>query len=536
MTTTHDRDHAPAGGRPSPTRWRSPATSTTTGPTGSAASTSFATTTPQPPSPLTASTRPSFTACSPASATSGSSCCHCAPLTTHTTRSPCRHLCPRAPSRPSRWRGCPGLTLYRHDVRLWGREGGRHVDPVVRTKLFIPQLRRGLVARARLDDRLGDRLVGTERPRLTLVSAPPGFGKTTLLAGGSTRRRPGIQWLGVARGDRAAARLVLDLRVTALRTAVPGVGAGVLPLLAVGPARRSRPSSPPCSTSSARCRTSVDLVLDDYHLVDGPGGRGRHGVPARAPAPARAPGDQHPGRPRPAAGPAAGPRRAGRGPCRRPALHARRGDGVPQRRRRAGPGRRATSPPWRGAPRAGSPRSSWRRCRCRDGTTPPGSSPASPATTGTSSTTSSRRSWVASPTTVRRFLLETSILDRLSGPLCDAVTGGQRRQGRAGGAGPGEPVRRRRSTTAGTGTATTTCSPTCCAHTCWRSGPTRSPTCTAGRADWYDRAGSRCPRSATRSPPVTSSGAADLVELAIPACCAEPAGGHGPRLARRHPC
>ncbi len=51
------------------------------------------------------------------------------------------------------------------------------------------------------------------------------------------------------------------------------------------------------------------------------------------------------------------------------------------------------------------------------------SSPGSPATTGSSWTTSPTRSSTGSPPDVRRFLLETSILDRLTGPLCDAVTG-----------------------------------------------------------------------------------------------------------------
>ena len=48
---------------------------------------------------------------------------------------------------------------------------------------------------------------------------------------------------------------------------------------------------------------------------------------------------------------------------------------------------------------------------------------ASPATTASSSTTSSRRCSTASPTTSGRFLLETADPDRLTGPLCDAVTG-----------------------------------------------------------------------------------------------------------------
>ncbi len=51
------------------------------------------------------------------------------------------------------------------------------------------------------------------------------------------------------------------------------------------------------------------------------------------------------------------------------------------------------------------------------------SSPASRATTGTSSTTSSKRCWRSRPNGSARFLLRTCLLDRLNGPLCDAVTG-----------------------------------------------------------------------------------------------------------------
>ena len=57
--------------------------------------------------------------------------------------------------------------------------------PVLGTKLHPPRPRRRLVQRARLTDRL--RAEGGESPRLVLVAAPAGFGKTTLLA----------QWLAV---------------------------------------------------------------------------------------------------------------------------------------------------------------------------------------------------------------------------------------------------------------------------------------------------------------------------------------------------
>src|SRR5665647_2897387 len=101
--------------------------------------------------------------------------------------------------------------------------------PLLETKLHVPRGRRGLVARPRLIERLSR---GAESA-LTLVSAPAGFGKTTLLT----------EWLAGAPAEgRSAAWLSLDQRdndpavfwsylVAALQTASPGVGAGALSLL-----------------------------------------------------------------------------------------------------------------------------------------------------------------------------------------------------------------------------------------------------------------------------------------------------------------
>jgi len=50
--------------------------------------------------------------------------------------------------------------------------------PLLETKFYVPRSRRGLVPRPRLSQRL-DRAAAS---KLTLVSAPAGFGKTTLLA------------------------------------------------------------------------------------------------------------------------------------------------------------------------------------------------------------------------------------------------------------------------------------------------------------------------------------------------------------------
>ncbi len=137
--------------------------------------------------------------------------------------------------------------------------------PLLETKVRIPKRRRGGVARTQLSGRLNR---GAESA-LTLVSAPPGFGKTTLLA----------DWLATPTpGGRAAAWLSLDHRdndpavfwtyvVAALRTVVPGVGAGALSIL-------QSPHAPTEAILSSllndlgALEVDVLLVLDDYQVID----------------------------------------------------------------------------------------------------------------------------------------------------------------------------------------------------------------------------------------------------------------------------
>lgn len=93
--------------------------------------------------------------------------------------------------------------------------------PVLGTKLHLPSPRRRLVQRARLTDRL--RANGGAGPRLVLVAAPAGFGKTTLLAQwlattGTSQRR--VAWLALDTGDGDLRRFLTHL-VAAVRTAEP---------------------------------------------------------------------------------------------------------------------------------------------------------------------------------------------------------------------------------------------------------------------------------------------------------------------------
>ena len=90
--------------------------------------------------------------------------------------------------------------------------------PLVATKLSVPGPRRGAVVRPRLRELLGR---GAES-RLTLVSAPAGFGKTTALADAVQGRRS-VAWLSLDEGDSRPASFWISVR-TALQTVVPGVG------------------------------------------------------------------------------------------------------------------------------------------------------------------------------------------------------------------------------------------------------------------------------------------------------------------------
>jgi LuxR family maltose regulon positive regulatory protein len=141
--------------------------------------------------------------------------------------------------------------------------------PVLGTKLHPPRPRRRLVQRARLTDRL--RADGGEGPRLVLVAAPAGFGKTTLLAQwlaaaeGSERR---VAWLALDPGD-ADLRLFLTHLAAAIQTVEPEAGVDALALLEAG-------ATTPPDAVLVSLINDLDVLagptvvaLDDYHLIDG---------------------------------------------------------------------------------------------------------------------------------------------------------------------------------------------------------------------------------------------------------------------------
>ena len=139
---------------------------------------------------------------------------------------------------------------------------------LVATKVHVPAPRSGLIGRARLIDRLERGLAS----RLVLVSAPAGFGKTSLLT----------QWLATVAGHgHTVAWLALDQSdnrapvfwphlVAAVKTAVPGFGADLLPLLEASGSATEGVLAALVNELDA-LSGELYLVLDDYHLVDDQG-------------------------------------------------------------------------------------------------------------------------------------------------------------------------------------------------------------------------------------------------------------------------
>jgi LuxR family transcriptional regulator, maltose regulon positive regulatory protein len=138
--------------------------------------------------------------------------------------------------------------------------------PLLATKLYLPPSPAAMVLRPRLVARLRER--GEER--LTLISAPPGFGKTTLLAewlAGPKGGRRSAGWVSLDPGDNDPA-LFWSYAIAALQRVRPGLGAEAM-------ARLHSPQPPAIEEVLAALINEIDagdgdvaLVLDDFHVIE----------------------------------------------------------------------------------------------------------------------------------------------------------------------------------------------------------------------------------------------------------------------------
>jgi LuxR family transcriptional regulator, maltose regulon positive regulatory protein len=152
---------------------------------------------------------------------------------------------------------------------LYGAPGGQAAlkqVPILATKLFVPRPRTRLVSRSRLLARLE----AGRAESLIVIAAPAGFGKTTVL----------VDWLSQQEyGDRPVAWLALDasdsdphqfLRylIAALQIIAPAVGRTALTVLGAGQAPPLETLLPLLLNDLLQLPQHSILVLDDYHVID----------------------------------------------------------------------------------------------------------------------------------------------------------------------------------------------------------------------------------------------------------------------------
>ena len=133
-------------------------------------------------------------------------------------------------------------------------------DILLATKLHVPAARPDLVPRPRLTARLDEGLAHG----LVLVCAPAGYGKTVLLADWAERCQFPTGWLSLDAGDNDPARFWRHA-VAALDRARPGTGERVAPLL--GPPAPSSFQGLVTTLINDLATDQALLVLDDYHLI-----------------------------------------------------------------------------------------------------------------------------------------------------------------------------------------------------------------------------------------------------------------------------
>jgi len=139
---------------------------------------------------------------------------------------------------------------------------------VLETKLYVPQPRKGRVVRSRLSERL-DRGASA---KLVLVSAPAGFGKTTLLtewlaSRASAGAGASAAWLSLDAGDDDPAHFWTYV-IASLRALVPSMGSTALDLLQTPEALPVQAVLTTLINDLAAVNDDVVLVLDDYHVIE----------------------------------------------------------------------------------------------------------------------------------------------------------------------------------------------------------------------------------------------------------------------------
>ena len=133
-------------------------------------------------------------------------------------------------------------------------------NPVLATKLYIPPPPSKVVVRTRLIEQL---TTGTSAGhKLTLISAPAGFGKTTLVSEWVARYNGQVAWLSLDESDSDPARFLTYL-VAALQPVAPKIGEGVSSILQASQPLQIEPLLTALLNVIITAPNKIILVLDD---------------------------------------------------------------------------------------------------------------------------------------------------------------------------------------------------------------------------------------------------------------------------------
>jgi LuxR family transcriptional regulator, maltose regulon positive regulatory protein len=136
--------------------------------------------------------------------------------------------------------------------------------PILAAKLYITAPRPGIVLRQRLTNRLNKDL--TKGGKLTLVSAPAGFGKTTLISAWIAQCGRPTAWLSLDEGDNDLARFLTYL-IAALQTIQAGIGESQLTALQSHQPPQTETILTTLLNDIGSITRDFVLVLDDYHVL-----------------------------------------------------------------------------------------------------------------------------------------------------------------------------------------------------------------------------------------------------------------------------
>ncbi len=137
--------------------------------------------------------------------------------------------------------------------------------PILATKLYIPPPRIGVVLRSRLIEQLNEGL--SSGRKLTLISAPAGFGKTTLVSEWIAGCGRPVAWLSLDEGDNDPARFISYL-VAVLQPIQAEIGEGLLAALQSTQPLQIKTILTTLLNEISLIPEHFVLILDDYHSLD----------------------------------------------------------------------------------------------------------------------------------------------------------------------------------------------------------------------------------------------------------------------------